>query len=63
MKEIPYCQTVEDYETLLPWNINLHKVISQDKGSTFFKNLIFFSRGCEAQQFSTKIPGLIEQAR
>ena len=30
MKDIPYCQTVEDYEALLPWNINLEKVISQD---------------------------------
>ena len=28
MKDIPYCQTVEDYETLLPWSINLEKVIS-----------------------------------
>ena len=26
MKTIPYCQSVEDYEKLLPWNINLPKV-------------------------------------
>ena len=23
---IPYCETAEDYETLLPWNIQLQKV-------------------------------------
>ena len=26
MKAIPYCETVEDYEKLLPWNIDLPKV-------------------------------------
>ena len=26
LKAIPHCQTVEDYEALLPWNINLLKV-------------------------------------
>jgi transposase len=26
LQEIPYCQTVEDYEKLLPWNINLIKI-------------------------------------
>ena len=29
MKKVPYCEKVEDYEALLPWNINLEKVISQ----------------------------------
>ena len=26
LEAIPYCETVEDYEALLPWNINLGKV-------------------------------------
>jgi len=26
MEKIPYCQTVEDYEKLLPWNIGINKV-------------------------------------
>ena len=26
LEAIPHCQTVEDYEALLPWNINLEKV-------------------------------------
>ena len=26
LKAIPYCETVEDYEALLPWNIDLAKV-------------------------------------
>ena len=26
LEAIPYCQTVEDYEALLPWNIDLEKV-------------------------------------
>jgi len=26
MKAIPYCQTAEDFEKLLPWNIKLPKV-------------------------------------
>ena len=30
MKKVPYCEKVEDYEALLPWNINLEKVISKD---------------------------------
>jgi len=30
MKKAPYCETVEDYEALLPWNINLEKVVTQD---------------------------------
>lgn len=29
MKAIPYCQTLEDYERLLPWAINLPKVDGQ----------------------------------
>ena len=24
MKALPYCKKVEDYEDLLPWNINKH---------------------------------------
>ena len=30
MKKVPYCETVEDYEALLPWNINLEKIVTQD---------------------------------
>ena len=30
IKKVPCCEKVEDYEALLPWNINLKKVISQD---------------------------------
>ena len=30
MEAIPHCQTVEDYEALLPWNINLEKVGAVD---------------------------------
>lgn len=26
LKAIPYCETIEDYEALLPWNIELGKV-------------------------------------
>ncbi|MBL4623542.1 MAG: transposase domain-containing protein, partial [Flavobacteriales bacterium] len=26
LEAIPHCETVEDYEALLPWNINLEKV-------------------------------------
>ncbi|MCP4091535.1 MAG: transposase domain-containing protein, partial [Gammaproteobacteria bacterium] len=26
LKDIPYCESVEDYEALLPWNISLDKV-------------------------------------
>ena len=26
LKDIPYCESVEDYEALLPWNIELEKV-------------------------------------
>lgn len=26
MKAIPHCETVEDYEVLLPWNIKLAKI-------------------------------------
>ncbi|MGH1541725.1 MAG: transposase domain-containing protein [Arenicella sp.] len=26
LKAIPHCKTVEDYEALLPWNIQLNKV-------------------------------------
>ena len=26
LEMIPHCQTTEDYETLLPWNIELEKV-------------------------------------
>jgi len=25
-KDIPYCESVEDYEALLPWNIELEKM-------------------------------------
>ena len=30
MKKVPYCEKVEDYEALLPWNIKLEKVVTQD---------------------------------
>ena len=30
LKAIPHCQTVEDYEALLPWNINLSKVVMSE---------------------------------
>ena len=30
MKKVPYCEKVEDYEALLPWNIYLEKVILKD---------------------------------
>jgi len=30
LKAIPYCQTVEDYEALLPWNISIAKVGAVD---------------------------------
>ena len=30
MEIIPYCQTADDYEALLPWNIDLEKVAAQD---------------------------------
>ena len=30
LKAIPYCQTVEDYEALLPWNIALARVGAVD---------------------------------
>ncbi|WP_444902647.1 transposase domain-containing protein [Microbulbifer sp. SSSA007] len=26
LKQIPHCQSVEDYEALLPWNIQLERV-------------------------------------
>jgi len=26
LEAIPHCETVEDYEALLPWSINLEKV-------------------------------------
>ena len=29
MKAIPYCEKAEDYEALLPWNIDLVKVITK----------------------------------
>ena len=29
MKSIPHCQTIEDYEALLPWNVDIEKVNSQ----------------------------------
>ena len=31
MKAIPHCETVEDYEALLPWNIDLVKVTTKDQ--------------------------------
>ena len=31
MKAIPNCKTVEDYEALLPWNIDLVKVATKDQ--------------------------------
>ena len=30
MKKVPYCEKVEDYEALLPWNIKLEKIVPQD---------------------------------
>ena len=33
LKQIPYCETVEDYELLLPWNIQLSKVGEQAKAA------------------------------
>ena len=30
LESIPYCQTIEDYEALLPWNIELAKVGMSD---------------------------------
>ena len=29
LKAVPYCQTLETYEQLLPWNINVRKVLPQ----------------------------------
>jgi transposase len=29
MEQIPYCETVEDYEKLLPWHIDMSKVITE----------------------------------
>ena len=29
-KAIPYCEKAEDYEALLPWNIDLVKVTTKD---------------------------------
>mgnify|MGYP005679261675 FL=1 len=29
MKAIPYCEKAEDYEALLPWNIDLVKVTTK----------------------------------
>ena len=31
MKAIPYCETAEDYEALLPWNIDLVKETTKDQ--------------------------------
>ena len=31
MKAIPHCETAEDYEALLPWNIDLVKVTTKDQ--------------------------------
>ena len=31
MKAIPHCDTAEDYEVLLPWNIDLVKVKNNDQ--------------------------------
>ena len=31
MKAVPYCAKAEDYEALLPWNINLVKVTTEDQ--------------------------------
>ncbi|MFT6387858.1 MAG: transposase [Cellvibrionaceae bacterium] len=33
LKKIPYCETVADYEQLLPWNIQLLKVDEQAKAA------------------------------
>ncbi|MDG2450967.1 MAG: transposase domain-containing protein [Saprospiraceae bacterium] len=30
MKAIPHCEKAEDYEALLPWNIDLVKVTTKD---------------------------------
>ena len=30
MKAVPYCEKAEDYEALLPWNIDLVKVTTKD---------------------------------
>jgi len=30
MEIIPYCQTADDYEALLPWNIDLEKAATPD---------------------------------
>jgi len=34
MKAIPYCQTAEDFEKLLPWNIKLPKVGEMQEAAT-----------------------------
>ena len=31
MKAVPHCETAEDYEALLPWNIDLVKVTTKDQ--------------------------------
>ena len=31
MKAIPYCEKAEDYEALLPWNIDLVKVTTKNQ--------------------------------
>ena len=31
MKAIPHCETAEDYEALLPWNIDLVTVTTKDQ--------------------------------
>jgi len=33
LKAMPYCQTVEDYEQLLPWNICLKKVAQLEQAA------------------------------
>ena len=31
MEKIPYCETVEDFEKLLPWHINMNKVVAESE--------------------------------
>ena len=39
MKAIPYCEEVEDYEALLPWNIDPFKVATKNQLLTLCYNL------------------------
>ena len=38
-KAVPHCKKAEDYEALLPWNIDLVKVTTKDQQLTLFHNL------------------------